>query len=142
MAKKRLAPLPVLKPGTYTGAQVLRHVAKLILAEPKRLDMSSYMGIYRADEARVSLYDELPRCGTVACAAGWIGVSIKDKRAATGAFDCPTAIDALGAYGAAAERLESLFVVAECITDPEDVAAELRAIAKEHGKQLHRIVVR
>lgn len=41
-------------------------VKKAILAEPKRLDMDTWLDTYDP-----KYYDEAPKCGTVGCIAGW-----------------------------------------------------------------------
>lgn len=73
--EKKLAPTPMLPPGTYTATEVLRWVKRQIKAEPKRLDMGNWLTMFKG-EPRSFVYQvrRRPECGTVACLAGWINI--------------------------------------------------------------------
>jgi hypothetical protein len=82
MAKTRLAPIPRMEPGTYSGVKVLRFVQKLIKQEPKRLYMGNWETYFKGRFLANGIgedEDNLPACGTVACAAGWINIATGHK---------------------------------------------------------------
>lgn len=61
---------------------LLRKVAKHILAEPKRYDQHNWIlkGSSILSKSAVHNYeDDIPRCGTVGCLAGWICVLTGSK---------------------------------------------------------------
>ena len=51
------------------NVRLLRRIQRHILAEPKRLDMRSWLIMYSKQQATEN--SSIPRCGTVACIAGW-----------------------------------------------------------------------
>jgi len=51
------------------NVKLLRKIAKYILAEPKRLYMSSY--IHTKEQGAHVIERPFAKCGTVACIAGW-----------------------------------------------------------------------
>jgi hypothetical protein len=80
MAKARLAPTPRMEPGTYSVVEILRFVQKLIKQEPKRLYMGNWETYFKGRPlANMLDEDNLPACGTVACAAGWINIATGHK---------------------------------------------------------------
>ncbi len=82
---KRVLPKPELYPTlTATNAyQLLDEVAAAIISEPRRLDMRHWV-----TEARRLLKlspKNVPECGTVACAAGWICALVNPSMVANAA---------------------------------------------------------
>jgi hypothetical protein len=59
---------PMLPPGRYSLTQVLEEVVSLARFEPLRLDMRDWTSALWGERFSVS---QLPKCGTVLCAAGW-----------------------------------------------------------------------
>lgn len=139
--KPRLAPLPILRAGTYTAEQVLRHVAKLIEAEPKRLEMRTWCSLFKG----VHLEDEsfnvpLPACGTAACAGGWI--NLVTRTSTDGYYDIvgSAALRVLGLSDVGVGRqLDVLF--SEVYAKPPYVITRLREICTTYAADLQQPVV-
>jgi hypothetical protein len=67
--------VPRIRTKRITAANLLRRIRALVLEEPARLNMDSYISAFRG-RIRSSVYDpphvgDLPACGTVGCIAGW-----------------------------------------------------------------------
>lgn len=65
--RKELEPITLLTPGSYTLYTVLGKVIAHVQAEPKRLNMRSWVEAFQSQSAT----EWGPACGTVACMAGW-----------------------------------------------------------------------
>lgn len=76
MSKGRsLQPIPLSRARTAYG--LLRDVQRVILAEPKRVNMKTY-----AVDPEKEGYSNRPACGTVGCFAGWVVVLSKGRQVA------------------------------------------------------------
>lgn len=73
----KLAPLPLLRCGTYTAYDILTHVAKLMQEEPRRLDMSWFVLKYKGKNSGYEHTTMAPACGTVGCVSGWITMNAR-----------------------------------------------------------------
>ncbi len=75
---KKLAPLP--KPITSKNPVViLKHVCKLIKAEPKRYDQYESL-VTEKNSLGFKGSDYFPACGTVGCVAGWVHLVTGGRR--------------------------------------------------------------
>lgn len=64
----------ITKTKQLRGAELLRAIKAHVLEEPKRLEMEFYLATKKEiqTEETLSKYrNRLPRCGTIACIAGW-----------------------------------------------------------------------
>lgn len=91
-AKKRRAPLPMLKNGVYTVTQVLEHVYKILKERPARLDMRDWVSVWKGEKLTTRFRRTLPECGTVACIAGWITIATTGETC-TGSYSAFGALD-------------------------------------------------
>lgn len=83
-----------MRPGTYTGHEVLQWVIRKVKEEPKRLYMNDWVVLFKG---RVSpgfaIPDrDRPSCDTAACMAGWAGIATGNKHV-TGSWE---GLEALG----------------------------------------------
>lgn len=100
--RDRLRPTPRIRRRTVTAAALLREVRRLILEEPGRLDMGSWV---RALEGQTHGNDiglhyahrKKPACGTVACLAGWGATVLRPEEITIGRLhsNADTALTAL-----------------------------------------------
>lgn len=66
---RELAPLPIsLATNAY---ELMEDVNRAILEEPKRLNMSNWVSMFKGEDLTKYKYHENPACGTVCCYAGW-----------------------------------------------------------------------
>lgn len=79
MSDQTLTPQPVpvapptLMKDTFTVRELLFAVKDAVLAEPKRIDMCTWIRHFQTFSSFLDL-DEQPACGTVGCLAGWAAV--------------------------------------------------------------------
>lgn len=80
--KRKLAPLPRVTSKTITVGALLRKIQRLILAEPKRADMSRFVMAFGGSvvDKRYRPTQSLPACRTVACMAGWGAILLRPER--------------------------------------------------------------
>ncbi len=74
---KRLAPLPRVTTKTITVGALLGKIKRLIISEPKRLDMGVYVGAFQGRTVHGFAAQDKPACGTVGCMAGWGAVMLR-----------------------------------------------------------------
>jgi hypothetical protein len=77
MRKKTYAPVPRIAAKTITVGKLLKKIRKLILEEPKRLDMRDWVKALSGNKDVWTKPSALPACGTVACMAGWGAVLLR-----------------------------------------------------------------
>lgn len=131
-----------MRPGTYSGYEVLQWVLRKIEEEPRRLLMADWVtmfkGAWGTSGWRIPRR-KIPKCGTVACMAGWIGI-------AGGSVDVKGTwggIEGLGLFGRAVQRKYDApsFVVVRADFDQlflssdlgwQDAVARARILAEKH----------
>lgn len=96
---KKLAALPRIRKNKVTAYELAQKVVEVVEAEPKRLLMDGWG--HRFTVAETADNSELPRCGTVACIGGWVGV-IATGKISTGS----EAIDLLVGFARSQTSLE------------------------------------
>jgi hypothetical protein len=75
------ATIPRIEGDTITGRELLLQIRELILAEPLRLDMDSWITAFAGEGS--SYHKTLPACGTVGCIAGWAAVLLRPAQNVT-----------------------------------------------------------
>jgi hypothetical protein len=79
---KKLAPTPMLRRGLYSPEQVIDKVISVIEEEPRRLRMYIWLTMLRG-QLHSAVFrltkSQRPRCGTAACAAGWINIITRNE---------------------------------------------------------------
>lgn len=91
----RLAPVPVMRRGTYSAWRVLRHVQRLILQEPRRLQMNTWCTLFKGRTHSVERILR-PACGTAACVGGWINIATRNSPDGVVRITGPMAMRKLG----------------------------------------------
>lgn len=68
-----------MRPGTYSGYEVLQWVIRKVEEEPKRLNMNDWVFMFKGKGRGYTIRArDTPRCNTVACMAGWAGMATGD----------------------------------------------------------------
>lgn len=145
MDDMELAPLPVSK--AINSFELLYETADVIDEEPTRLNMSDWVSNYKDQSLfkREWSYNK-PSCGTVACAAGWIGI-LKGFRYANGITALKIILGAQYSSDWFAnpvwvrELYDYIFCGDTCQTIPSEeisrkVAKQLREFADTYKKEL------
>lgn len=79
---KRQVSIPRVTSKTITVRSLFKKIQRLILDEPKRLNMGNWVTAFQG--RHTSTYGQshpMPACGTVACMAGWGAVLLRPNRA-------------------------------------------------------------
>lgn len=130
-----------MRPGTYTGDDVLQWVIRKVKEEPKRLYMSDWVVLFKGRAAQgywIRAKDK-PRCGTAACMAGWAGIATGNAHLA-GTWD---GLNALGLQNPklpsqplleAQNDFSSLFMMTQA--PKEAVIRRAQDLAERHNKVL------
>ena len=160
-AKRKLAPLPKMRPGRHSLWAVMNRVCKEIRKEPLRFDMRDWLATWKGEvvptvgfygvERRVSHLDNLPACGTVGCFAGWGGILMGKKIDSSIGFlrEFMTArehrlFSAVGQLPDDLDRLDTLFSDTYIPADPgtseyaEIVLRKFEAFMHQNEKALRR----
>lgn len=137
MAKKRSL-IPKSKAKTAYG--LLSEIAKLALAEPKRLRMGMWL-----DREAALTFEDAPACGTVGCIAGWAvmlrGTRKQQREMETNVYCDFSDAPAAAVLGLDSDQAHELFNPQVdgsygTLTHARNAVRRIRRFQKQHAKQL------
>lgn len=112
---------------TITAAALLKRVKALVLEEPARLNMNSYvvalMGRYASEDKPRQpgqFYAAEPACGTIGCIAGWAAILLRGDRARPVQIGDHAAFVVGRAVGDARGHVAGLFVAGSLLGETLD----------------------